>query len=789
MNQFSQQLEQYHVVSNSPSKTDRGFVPLGNGEVGVCLWVEEDGDLQMYIGRSDALTELDRNVKLGKIRIRLHPNPFASSGLFRQELALSVGMVQIEAGMPGQGSVRIKVFVDCDHPTVHVIGECDEAVQVSAIYETWRLYTRAAGADCGLGNEAPVDIVESPDVVITETESIVFYHRNQETCIPFHAELQGVGEHIDAIPDTLTNRIFGGCMSLTDGTASKETGTLESVGSVRTFAVRITTDSRQTIDPADWIRGLTERHARSGDVKDAERRTMDWWKNDWVRSWIFVEGDECAERSVDQALLKVESEAFQDIAQGPSAVTRAYVLTRWMQRCSDRGELPIMFNGSLFTVMPGGNQHYSISSFGSTFTAMPAGQPDMELNPDERPWRHMQLWQNIRLPYLSMLARGEFEAVRVLFRYYGRFAELNRLRARIYHDAEGQHNTEITTSFGLIPAGVFGIERTEVPVGYSVNRWGGAVDVSPGLELLFFMLDYYEYTNDNRFLQTELLPYGLELFRYIETRFKEREDGKLVLSPLNAVETYRDTADPMPTVAGMHAVLDRILALPSEWVSDRAYYEDIRKLTPELPEESHNGEKVLSPARQYGIERMNVESPEKYAIFPFRLFGLGKPELSTAERTYRRALKTAESFRPFILGMRPDYASFSGWQQTGIMAAMLGLSGDARTVLTHNAALNNPGYRYPAMWGPIYDSVPDIDHGANLMNTLQAMLLQAEGRCIRLLPAWPSDWDVWFKLHAPVNTTVECRFRDGRIVKLVVDPPERLADVVMPELGERSASL
>jgi len=31
-----------------------------------------------------------------------------------------------------------------------------------------------------------------------------------------------------------------------------------------------------------------------------------------------------------------------------------------------------------------------------------------------------------------------------------------------------------------------------------------------------------------------------------------------------------------------------------------------------------------------------------------------------------------------------------------------------------------------------------------------------DGKEIRILPAWPSDWDVDYKLRAPENTTVEC---------------------------------
>ncbi len=66
------------------------------------------------------------------------------------------------------------------------------------------------------------------------------------------------------------------------------------------------------------------------------------------------------------------------------------------------------------------------------------------------------------------------------------------------------------------------------------------------------------------------------------------------------------------------------------------------------------------------------------------------------------------------------------------------------------------------------------------MKTLQAMLLQTEGDTIHLLPAWPPDWDVSFKLHAPRETVVECEVSGGRIRSLRVTPAERAKDVVIP---------
>ena len=60
---------------------------------------------------------------------------------------------------------------------------------------------------------------------------------------------------------------------------------------------------------------------------------------------------------------------------------------------------------------------------------------------------------------------------------------------------------------------------------------------------------------------------------------------------------------------------------------------------------------------------------------------------------------------------------------------------------------------------------------------LQVMLMQCEGKKILLFPAWPKEWDVEFKLHAPLNTTVEGVYRGGKLLELKVTPESRVADV------------
>jgi hypothetical protein len=75
--------------------------------------------------------------------------------------------------------------------------------------------------------------------------------------------------------------------------------------------------------------------------------------------------------------------------------------------------------------------------------------------------------------------------------------------------------------------------------------------------------------------------------------------------------------------------------------------------------------------------------------------------------------------------------------------------------------------------------VPDHIWGGSGMIGLQEMLMQTVGDKIVLFPAWPKEWDVDFKLHAPKNTTVEGVLKNGEIVDLKVFPDNRSKDVVI----------
>lgn len=113
--------------------------------------------------------------------------------------------------------------------------------------------------------------------------------------------------------------------------------------------------------------------------------------------------------------------------------------------------------------------------------------------------------------------------------------------------------------------------------------------------------------------------------------------------------------------------------------------------------------------------------------------------------------------------------------------AYLGLTDQAKENIVARATTFDKNSRFPAFWGPNYDWVPDQDHGGVLMKAFQSMLLQTDlySDKIYLLPAWPKEWDIDFKLHAPKNTVITGKVVNGEIQSLDVNPVSRKNDIVI----------
>jgi hypothetical protein len=67
------QLDNCNVVWDSPSKDAHGWMPFGNGDVGINTWVEPSGDLALYVNKTDAWDENGRLCKIRRVRVKFDP--------------------------------------------------------------------------------------------------------------------------------------------------------------------------------------------------------------------------------------------------------------------------------------------------------------------------------------------------------------------------------------------------------------------------------------------------------------------------------------------------------------------------------------------------------------------------------------------------------------------------------------------------------------------------------------------------------------------------------------------
>src|SRR4051794_14814283 len=73
-------LTNYNVSWNGVGPTSSQSMPLGNGDIGLNVWIEANGDVSFYISKSDAWSaDAFGNfplLKLGQVRVSINPNPF-----------------------------------------------------------------------------------------------------------------------------------------------------------------------------------------------------------------------------------------------------------------------------------------------------------------------------------------------------------------------------------------------------------------------------------------------------------------------------------------------------------------------------------------------------------------------------------------------------------------------------------------------------------------------------------------------------------------------------------------
>lgn len=768
---------EYNITWNHQSRNSADSMPCVGGDIGLNVWVEGD-DLLFYLGRAGCRDENGSLLKMGRTRISMDPSPFAADAVFSQQLKLDEGHVEIRSQREGVNSAVVRIWVEIERPVVRVEIESTAKSHVEVSYESWRtkrIELPNTGKNLHRGqclinyDNNPGEVFVEPDAIDAKPHAIRFWHRMREDRNVFHHLVRT--QELEAIKDKLIdpgrNLTFGGELtgrSWTDGQATPFSFDRQTSGEYaltpfkgwcyrskldatrHDIAIVTLIDQAESLD--DWHRTLDRKVADlAGENLDAARTsTRRWWRDFWARSHIHIN------------LGKGEEDAGWRLG-------RNYALFRYMLASGYNSREPIMFNGGVLTFDP----IYADKKFsGPGYT------------PDHRQWGAALTAQNQRCMYWPMLKAGDFNLLAPGFDFYRNGLTNARERVRHYWGHDGCAFTEQTTIQSLPGAMVYGYAGEEfkgrtwryrpgdTETGIAVN--GACSRLYEGqLEWAWMILQYHRFTGKDisaylPFIEQSVIFYD-EHYRMRERQRSGREltgEGKLHIHPSNTLENHPDATNPTSVIAGLHQVLTGLIEITKN-PEKKTRWQEILASLPEMPTATIDGHTVLTPTVEH--KSFSWHMPAMYPLYPYGMHPLGTPGNELMRHTFLHGIGEKQ---------RMDHRA---WIQGVVHFAHLGMSAEAKELITRK--LDNGPYRFPAFWPPDIDHAPDHNWGGMAMIGLQEMLMQTGDERILLLPAWPADWDVHFKLHAPNNTAVEATVEAGEVARLHVSPPAREKDVAI----------
>lgn len=728
-------------VWTSPSRNSSESMPCGGHDVGMNVWVE-NGDVLFYVARSGMFDENNTLLKAGRWRLRLSSAPFGGAdGMFSQTLRLSDGAVYIK----GNGA-EVRLWADVYTSAVYMEITSDRKTDATLSYESWRYkdlpVTKAECQQCSYKWVLPKDCTTFADSIRAGKSTLDFWHKNREQTV---FDFTVSREQLDDVKSQLYNPIgglrFGGRMTAPGFTFN---GTSD--------GKYASTDYRAWLFKAEDIRKSTVTISLyTGDApqdvpsaKVSRRRSAQWWHDYWQRSHISVAFND-GEKASGKTIQSSPRERVEGASLARAA--RNYELFRYMLGCNAYGEWPTKFNGGLFTFDP------------------VYADPKAPFTPDYRKWGGGTMTaQNQRLVYWPMLKSGDTDMMTAQFDTYLRLLPTATARTRHYWGHDGASFCEQIENFGLPNPAEYGKHKPGDDPGMERNAWL-EYQWDTVLEFCSMILQAHFYAGMDitkyEPLITQSLVFFDEHYQYLAKKRGVKAlngDGKLVIFPSSGCETYKMAYNPSSVVAALRVVTEQFerykQGKSAADFSAFALDSTFKNRLPEIPLHTIGGDTCIAPAVVW--ERIqNVETPQLYPVFPWRVYGLGRPGLQTAINTYMKD--------PHAIDMR----STKGWKQDNIWAACLGLTEEA--VRLNGEKFADGPYRFPAFFDPGYDWAPDCNRAGAAMIGLQEMLLQeAPDGSLLLFPAWPKDVDASFRLHATGGRTVDAKIKDGKITHKIL---------------------
>eukprot|EP01050_Picozoa_sp_SAG11_P005524 SAG11_NODE_392_length_9837_cov_9.732183_5_plen_1590_part_00 len=649
--------------------TVNGSMPLGNGDLTASVFPDlETGAITLWLAKQDALADSSLPFKLGQLSLVLEPNPWAGgdSDYFRQTLDLPTATVEILAGGSGvlDYKAKFEAWIDAESNVAHVTAAAGPAASGEQFKASVRLTSLHPMVPWGTSNAVRCGgdpIPYPPDVLVppaaTGPDWAGIYHRNRPNSTLLNSVLdeQGLAKLRDTAADPrqhgvqLANRTFGFAvggdgfsrqLSADTANSSVLSSSARPHGVWHVAAAALTT----TESVQQWTTSVLKLLAdgQSNGVwlpsgRDRVRTTAHWGRF-WGRSHIDIKRAPMPASLFPSA--SPEETGF--------AVSQRYALARYthavQQRPLQNFSMPIKFNGQAFTAqLPNHNKSAPCNA---------AYDGCVEY----RQWGPYDYWQNVRLPYYTLTHMGDFDVLRTAFEYYLQMLPLAEARTQTYFQHGGIFFAETKTLFGTMAGDDYGCNhltpgatvRPMQLMDSSFMRFDYAGNAGP-TEICMLVLDDYLWSRDAEAAR-RYLPICFKTLEFFMNHYPASSGGGNVdFFPSQALESYQcamrlvnnswiDLTANMnltwtngkwtgglthsncvlndaPTVAAMTALTQRLLALPTEFVTQqqRSAWQAYANALPELPRSPDKATfTVYENIDQFPMNVSNSETPQLY---------------------------------------------------------------------------------------------------------------------------------------------------------------------------------
>lgn len=257
---YAEDVERLNVVWDTPSENSFGSMPLGNGDIGMNVWTEPNGDVLFYISKVNAFDAEHKLPKLGRIRMRFEP-AMNTSVSFRQELSLPDATIFIE----GDG-VKLELCVSANQPLIYLKGKSKVPRKVTYMLESLRPIHKNIESDKGTEGV----------LLNTKADALGWAYVNHSSAWVENLKRQNTEDFVASAKDPIRGRVSG-CLLHGKKLQKTDDFILETQNRHTDWEATVRVESFQPSSLGDFESVI------SASVKFDKKGHLAYWKEFWDR--------------------------------------------------------------------------------------------------------------------------------------------------------------------------------------------------------------------------------------------------------------------------------------------------------------------------------------------------------------------------------------------------------------------------------------------------------------------------------------------------------------------------